>query len=1203
MASAAKAYPDVYPQYANYDPSNPDSVKAVINEVYKILFNKDASTDPDGVNYWVNEITSGKMDLGTCITTLEKAAEEYLNSDDAAAKAAAETFVNRAAAAVKIADTLPSADINGDGKIDANDFKVFQDTIKVVTNDSSTIDTAVTKAKDYAPVDFDLTSGKDNIVGTDGPNTFKADLLTLNDGDSIDGKGGVDTLNAEISNNITDGVTVKNVENVNVTGYGNRTINMKNFSGVENFTDKDSTGTLTLNNVGNNMKLTVEGNAAQLRANFTASALQGTSDVADITLKNATAGNVQVNSGFESLNLHVDGDSALTGLTVPGVNTAVIDGTGDLTLATDLGSNIGTQVYKNDGKVTYKVNQTNVSLISAQDNTKGFVDATETTKALGDTYANNSIALANDGTVLLGSGNDSVYIQTNGTNTISTGDGTDKVQINQNATGDKINLNTGAGDDKVYVSSTTALDNSDVINTGDGNDSVIIADSGATFNPTLKNVETLDIKHNAASTINLANADSSLKKVNIDNSTAAQNITLNNVGDNTDVAVNNWNNASPASIGNLSITYANQVDAKTFDINTTTANGATLTINKVTNATVNYNDVVASASNGGNQDFQDSQTVTINTAKAATFGNIISTNNKTETLTINGKDAVTTGALTSTALKDVNITAEKALSVGTATASNDLNSIKYISNSNTVDYGNIGGTGVTKLSSVEINAAKNIGATAAGTIDAQEIDSIKATSTGGNVTLGAIASAAAAEKLGTIDVSAKTNVTLGPIGTGNNDTLDSLKVTANNGAIALGNINMSDADGFDMTLNANTTIDNGSSAAITVANAGGNINTVTLEGAASAQINFGATAAGKYVSNVDASDLKGGLTSTITNNDTLNSVNSSTTVSLGAKDSSTTNAVTILGQVDNLTVNGSEGQDTITLGNSTTAATINEANIALGGGTDTLDLTNLNGIQATANGAVINLSSSAQTVGNKTVSAGHIMEYDGTNALDNGYNFTVSGLDKVVGTNSADVIYAANTGTTIDGGDGNDTITLGAGTDTVKFDTATVNPNATPASASTTNNNGDDDIKNFVDGDKLDFSALIGSSGLNLSSASLLVDDSVVDTSNNYDTNINAGGTSDVNNKIAVMFGKDTITGSDIAASATDNKITLGDNGKAVVVLFNNSSDHTAEVYYIWDKDSDSGEQAYDAVHIATIEGNNDFDYSDLTSYASGIVS
>jgi hypothetical protein len=162
------------------------------------------------------------------------------------------------------------------------------------------------------------------------------------------------------------------------------------------------------------------------------------------------------------------------------------------------------------------------------------------------------------------------------------------------------------------------------------------------------------------------------------------------------------------------------------------------------------------------------------------------------------------------------------------------------------------------------------------------------------------------------------------------------------------------------------------------------------------------------------------------------------------------------------------------------------------------------------------------------------------------------------------------------------------------------------ADADTTNNNGDDDIKKFVDEDKLDFSALIGDNGLGLSSPSLLVDDSVTDTDNDYDTNIdedeNTGGTSDVDNTIAVMFGKDTISGTDIAASAENNKITLADNGKAVVILFNDNSDHTAEVYYIWDKDSTNNETSYDAVHIATIEGDNNFDYSDLASFDSDNV-
>jgi hypothetical protein len=201
MASAAKDYPDTYPQYANYDPTDADSVKAVINNVYQILFDKDESTDADGVNYWVNEVVENGKDLGTVIVSLETAAADYLNSDDAAAKAAAQTFVNRADAAVKIADTLPTADVTGDGQID---FSVFQDAIKSVTDSKDSIDTAVSKAKDYAPESVDLSTAKDETVGTDGANTLNGVVsslsseATLNSGDKIDGKGGVDTFNIDL---------------------------------------------------------------------------------------------------------------------------------------------------------------------------------------------------------------------------------------------------------------------------------------------------------------------------------------------------------------------------------------------------------------------------------------------------------------------------------------------------------------------------------------------------------------------------------------------------------------------------------------------------------------------------------------------------------------------------------------------------------------------------------------------------------------------------------------------------------------------------------------------------------------------------------------------------------------------------------------------------------------------------------------------
>jgi hypothetical protein len=263
MAGAAKKlYPDDYPQYGNYDPSDADSVKAVIDTVYQVLFNKDSSTDPEGVNHWVEDITSGRMDLGTAIVTLEKAAEEYLNSDDEAAKAAAETFVNRADVAVKTADSIKSADINGDGKIDSQDFGVFQNIVKTVTNDETTVEQAQSLIKDYTPVTVDLTTAKDEIVGSKAADTFNATVsslsseATLNSGDKVDGSDGVDTLNINMLGSFsgvgTDGY-IKNVENVNLTNGTtiNRTFDATNVSGVEkyNLTGSDNGNSISLSNL------------------------------------------------------------------------------------------------------------------------------------------------------------------------------------------------------------------------------------------------------------------------------------------------------------------------------------------------------------------------------------------------------------------------------------------------------------------------------------------------------------------------------------------------------------------------------------------------------------------------------------------------------------------------------------------------------------------------------------------------------------------------------------------------------------------------------------------------------------------------------------------------------------------------------------------------------------------------------------------
>jgi len=66
---------DLYPQYANYNPSDPDSIQELIASVYTTIFNRDAWGDMEGLNYWTNEVLNGKS-IGEVIVAIENAAKD-----------------------------------------------------------------------------------------------------------------------------------------------------------------------------------------------------------------------------------------------------------------------------------------------------------------------------------------------------------------------------------------------------------------------------------------------------------------------------------------------------------------------------------------------------------------------------------------------------------------------------------------------------------------------------------------------------------------------------------------------------------------------------------------------------------------------------------------------------------------------------------------------------------------------------------------------------------------------------------------------------------------------------------------------------------------------------------------------------------------------------------------------------------------------
>ncbi|BCD64632.1 hypothetical protein NitYY0814_C1484 [Nitratiruptor sp. YY08-14] len=148
------AYETIYPQYVNVDTTDAASVRAIIETVYKILFNKDYNTDPQGIDGWVKSVVEDGQPLGNAIASITLAAEQILNDPnaDAAAKAAAQAFENKIDVAEYTAQKFPTF---------TGDFEKFQKFVEVVNDDPGSIDAAKDLVEAYTPKIVNLTTTVD----------------------------------------------------------------------------------------------------------------------------------------------------------------------------------------------------------------------------------------------------------------------------------------------------------------------------------------------------------------------------------------------------------------------------------------------------------------------------------------------------------------------------------------------------------------------------------------------------------------------------------------------------------------------------------------------------------------------------------------------------------------------------------------------------------------------------------------------------------------------------------------------------------------------------------------------------------------------------------------------------------------------------------------------------------------------------------
>ncbi|WP_297940391.1 surface array protein, partial [uncultured Campylobacter sp.] len=218
------------PAIAAYFNGRIDSNLGYIENIYKNILGKDYSQDPDGINAWVRHLELGHSRGETLVTLFNVArSPEAIAADPTAAA----VFSNKTAIAAYMAEKI--TDIENDGSGNFN-YAPFQDII--ATTNSTNLEEQKAKidqlAAEAAAGSKTFTTGLDNFLGTEGDDTFNAiyyvgdgaKTSTLSSLDTLDARGGKDTLNLTVLKNGADEVAmtdldtamngISNIENLNI---------------------------------------------------------------------------------------------------------------------------------------------------------------------------------------------------------------------------------------------------------------------------------------------------------------------------------------------------------------------------------------------------------------------------------------------------------------------------------------------------------------------------------------------------------------------------------------------------------------------------------------------------------------------------------------------------------------------------------------------------------------------------------------------------------------------------------------------------------------------------------------------------------------------------------------------------------------------------------------------------------------------------
>ena len=221
------------PAVQSYFNGRIDTDRGFVSNIYKNFLGKDYADDPAGIESWVRHLEAGHSRGETLVKLFEVA---QTPEAIAAAPVAAAIFRNKTAVSAYMAEKIADIAQRDDGTYD---YEPFQAIIRGTTD--TNLEEQKAKVDQLASgqtpsTNKNLTAETDNIVGTDGDDTFNGVYYvgngtrtsTLSSLDTLDGKAGKDTLNLTVQKNGggSDSVDmsaieaamrgVSNIENLNI---------------------------------------------------------------------------------------------------------------------------------------------------------------------------------------------------------------------------------------------------------------------------------------------------------------------------------------------------------------------------------------------------------------------------------------------------------------------------------------------------------------------------------------------------------------------------------------------------------------------------------------------------------------------------------------------------------------------------------------------------------------------------------------------------------------------------------------------------------------------------------------------------------------------------------------------------------------------------------------------------------------------------